>query len=380
MMEPRMDAREEQQQDELLALREQLRETEDICQAIREGAVDAVVVGKSDEDKRVLLMSGAYARYRQIVEDMLQGAVTLTSRGEILFANHAFARMLGENLLDVFRTPLQRWIAPAHQEAVRAMLRARAGQRDVPVELRRAEGPPLPVTLSLVSASDDFVTLLVTPVAPATDGDEARATLEAIRSGAVDAFVVGGRQVRLLDSAQAPYRVLVEQMRQGAASVDADGAIVYANERLATMLATPIPRLVGTTLAQHVTDADRHALRALLAARSNAQGDLRLVRPNGDPTAVQVTMTVLDGHRLFLFTDVSERKRHEASDERSRRFLGMLAHEFRNILSPIASSTEVLRRTQKLDADGVKSVETIERQTARLVSLVDDLRRINPKE
>ncbi len=380
MMEPRVDAGAEQQQDELLALREQLRETEEICHAIREGAVDAVVVGKSDEDKRVLLMSGAYARYRQIVEDMLQGAVTLTGRGEILFANHAFARMLGENLLDVFRTPLQRWVAPAHQEAVRAMLRARAGQRDMPVELRRAEGPPLPVTLSLVSASDDFVTLLVTPFAAANDGDEARATLEAIRSGAVDAFVVGGRQVRLLDSAQAPYRVLVEQMRQGAASVDADGTIVYANEHLATMLATPIPRLVGTKLAQHVGDADRHALRALLAARSNAQGDLRLVRPNGDPTAVHVTMTVLDGHKLFLFTDVSERKRHEASDERSRRFLGMLAHEFRNILGPIASSTEVLRRTQKLDADGLKSVETIERQTARLVSLVDDLRRINPKE
>lgn len=375
-----MDTGDEQQQDELLALRQQLREVEEVCHAIRGGEVDAVVVGNTDEDKRVLLMSGAYSRYRQIVEDMLQGAVTVTPAGEILFANHAFARMAGENILDVFRMPLQRWVAPAHHEQLRTMLAARVGQRDVQVELRRAAAPPLPVTLSIVSASDDFVTLLVTPFAAANDGEDARATLEAIRSGAVDAFVVGGKHVRLLDSAQAPYRVLVEQMRQGAASIDADGTIVYVNERLATMLATPIPRLVGTKVAQHVLDADRPALRALLASRSNAQGDLRLLRPNGDPTAVQVTMTVLEGHKLFLFTDVSERKRHEASDERTRRFLGMLAHEFRNILAPIASSSEVLKCTQTLDVDGVKALETIDRQTARLVSLVDDLRRINPKE
>ncbi len=364
--------------DEVLALREQLQEAEDVCHAIRTGEVDAVVVGKTDEDKRVLLMSGAYARYRQIVEDMIQGAVTITPGGEILFANHSFARMVGRDLLDIFRTPLQRWIAPAHHARLEPLLRARVGQRDIGLELVRSAGGPLPVTLSLVSASDDFTTLLVTPV-PAQDGEEARATLEAIRTGAVDAFVVGGKHVRLLDSAQAPYRVLVEQMRQGAASVEADGTIVFANDRLATMLATPIAHLVGTRLASHVLEADRHALRTMLAARSNAHADLRLVRANGDPTTVQATVTALDGHKLFLFTDVSERKRHEASDERTRRFLGMLAHEFRNILSPIANSAEVLKHSP-LDADGRKAVETIERQTARLVSLVDDLRRINPTE
>lgn len=376
-MGQRMETR-DSEHDELLALREQLQEAEDVCQAIRRGEVDAVVVGQRDDDKRVLLMSGAYTRYRQIVEDMIQGAVTVTAGGEILFANHAFARMVGQNLVDLFRTPLQRWIAPNHHEAVRHVLKGRAGQRDVPVELHRGTSDRFPVTLSMVSASEDFLTLLVTPV-DAQDAEEARATLEAIRSGSVDAFVVGGKHVRLLDSAQAPYRVLVEQMRQGAASLEPDGKIVYANERLATMLATPIAHLVGTNLARHVFEADRHALRTMLAARTTAHGDLRLLRSNGDPTAVQATMTAMDGYRLFLFTDLSERKRHEAADERTRTFLGMLAHEFRNILSPIVNSAEALKRSP-LDPEGRKAVETIERQSARLISLVDDLRRINPKE
>ncbi|HWA37035.1 MAG TPA: PAS domain-containing protein [Burkholderiales bacterium] len=364
---------------ELTTLREQLQDAEDVCHAIRMGEVDAVVVGRDDEDKRVLLMSGAYARYRQIVEDIIQGAVTVSPGGEILFANHAFARMVGENLADVLRTPLQRWVLPEQAAQVAAAAKGSLSQRDIGVELQRGARDPLPVTLSLVSSSDDFTTLLVTPV-QAQDAEDARATLEAIRSGSVDAFVVDGKQVRMLDSAQAPYRVLVEQMRQGAATVDADGTIVYANERLVTMLAMPAARLLGTKLAQHVAEPDRHALRTMLAARANAQADLRLLRANGDPTAVQATMTSLDGHKLFLFTDVSERKRHEASDERTRRFLGMLAHEFRNMLGPISTSTEVLKRSATLDADGRKAVETIERQAARLVGLVEDLRRVNPKE
>ena len=59
--------------------------------------------------------------------------------------------------------------------------------------------------------------------------------------------------------------------------------------------------------------------------------------------------------------------------------LAKLAHEMRNILSPIVTSAELLRRG-RLEGDALKAVETIERQTARLIALVDDLRRLNPKE
>jgi signal transduction histidine kinase len=117
----------------------------------------------------------------------------------------------------------------------------------------------------------------------------------------------------------------------------------------------------------------------MLAARESAQAELKLRCGNGDRPITQATMTSLDGHKLFLFTDLTEQKRHEASDERTRKFLGMLAHEFRNILGPIGNSVEVLKRKQ-LDPDGQKSVEMIERQTGRLLGLVEDLRRINPKE
>jgi PAS domain S-box-containing protein len=363
---------------EMVTLRQSLKEAHDVCQAIRAGQVDAVVVGQTDEEKRVLLFSGAYTRYRQLVEDMAQGAVTVSKSGEILFTNHSFAAMLEEQLIDLFRTTLTQWVDAADRVRFAPLLVARAGQRDVEISLARRSGGKLRVRFSVVTSSDDFVTLLVTPMV-GEQINEAEATLEAIRKGAVDAFVVGGKQVLMLDSASAPYRTLVERMRQGAVTVQSDGTIVYANERFVSMTGVPYGRLIGSPLSGLIAESDRAGFASMLAAREGAQAELKLRCGNGERPITQATMTSLDGHKLFLFTDLTEQKRHEASDERTRKFLGMLAHEFRNILGPIGNSVEVLKR-KNLDADAQKSVDMIERQTSRLLGLVEDLRRINPRE
>jgi PAS domain S-box-containing protein len=363
---------------EIAMLQQTLQEAHDVCQAIRTGQVDAVVVGQTDEEKRVLLFSGAYTRYRQLVEDMAQGAVTVSKSGEILFTNHSFAAMLEEQLIDLFHTTIGTWVVAEDRAKFAPLIAPRPGQRDVEVALARRNKSKLRVRFSVVTSSDDFVTLLVTPVAN-DQVNEAEATLEAIRKGAVDAFVVGGKQVMMLDSASAPYRTLVERMRQGAVTVQTDGSIVYANERFISMIGVPHGRLIGSHLSELITEGDRAAFASMLAAREGAQAELKLRCGNGERPITQATMTSLDGHKLFLFTDLTEQKRHEASDERTRKFLGMLAHEFRNILGPIGNSVEVLKR-KNLDADGQKSVDMIERQTGRLLGLVEDLRRINPRE
>src|SRR5688500_3907234 len=92
-------------------LKQQLHDAEELRLAISQGEVDAFVVGPGDDSKRVLMLSGAYARYRQLVEDMQQGAVTVTRAGEIMFANHAFADLLGLRPIELFRAPLQQYVA-----------------------------------------------------------------------------------------------------------------------------------------------------------------------------------------------------------------------------------------------------------------------------
>jgi PAS domain S-box-containing protein len=359
---------------EIESLRNRLFEAEELCRALSNGEVDAVVVGPDDDSKRVLLMSGAYARYRQIVEKMDQGAVTLSGSGEILFANAAFAALFDVPLTKLFRTRLSEHLSPEHVDRLDALL---AGNERHAIVRIREDGQP--VRLSLVSASDDFNTVLVSQIGHA-EAEEAEQTLDAIRRGAVDAFMMDGERVVLLENAQAPYRALVERMHDGAVTVDERGEIAYANEGFLSLVGTPLANVLGEQLARFVPVSYETALRGLLEARDTSHADMLLGRQNGDIVTVQVTMTRLDGHKLLLFRDTSLQKRHQASDERNRRFLGMLAHEFRNILGPIGYAVAYLKKVEGLDPECRKTVDVIERQTGRLTSLVEDLRRINSPE
>src|SRR5512133_3304947 len=84
-----------------------------------------------------------------------------------------------------------------------------------------------------------------------TQLDEAEDTLRAIRSGEVDALVVsgvGGDQIFTLKSAELPYRVLIEEMNEGALTLAMDGVILYANRCFAGMLKTPLEKVIGSTV------------------------------------------------------------------------------------------------------------------------------------
>lgn len=206
--------------------------------------------------------------------------------------------------------------------------------------------------------------------------DAGQATIEAIRSGSVDAFVVRDQTVQLLESAQAPYRTAMERMHDGAVTVDGDGNIMFVNESFAAMVHLAKERLVGKRLAELVDLADAAALEVMLRAADDRQGELRLHSAEGTGITVYASMTPLDGYKLFLLQDVTLRKLHRAIDTRTRRFLAMLAHEFGNILHPIRLSVERIERGTS-DAVAIDSAAVIRRQVDRLSGLVEDLRRVN---
>ena len=64
---------------------------------------------------------------------------------------------------------------------------------------------------------------------------EAQQTIEAIRGGGIDSLMIGPpgqEQVYALVSADRPYRLIVEAMNEGAATVSPRGVILNANPRL----------------------------------------------------------------------------------------------------------------------------------------------------
>src|SRR5436309_11652558 len=79
--------------------------------------------------------------------------------------------------------------------------------------------------------------------------EQAEETLRAIRNGEVDALVVSGEEgerIYTLQSAETPYRVLVERMQEGALTLSREGIILYCNLRFSQMLGIPHGKLVAT--------------------------------------------------------------------------------------------------------------------------------------
>ena len=108
---------------------------------------------------------------------------------------------------------------------------------------------------------------------------EAEETLDAIRSGEVDALVVSGaagEQIYTLKGADYSYRLLVEDMNEGALTLSAAGEILYANRHFADILKTPLEKIIGTTIYTWITTDSRHVLQSLLG-KGNEEVRLPLV-------------------------------------------------------------------------------------------------------
>ena len=151
---------------------------------------------------------------------------------------------------------------------------------------------------------------------------EAQETIEAIRGGGVDSLVIGppGREkVYSLASADRPYRLIVQAMSEGAATVSPRGVILNVNPRLSVMTGQPDTQLIGTPALNLVPEACRPELSRLLdvGAGDSTRGEVELTGPDGStvPVLLAVGGFDLDGMllRCLVLTDLTAQ--HAAEDQ-----------------------------------------------------------------
>jgi PAS domain S-box-containing protein len=290
--------------------------------AIHRGEIDALVVAEDEDDPKVLLLGAAGRRYRQFVEHMRDGAVTLSDDGDVLYANPSFATMVGYLPAELVGLQLADFVDEASRPLLEALRDGRRGSGShAEVSISRRNGGTFRAVLTPLPASDDYGTsLLVADLTMRQRLDEAEETLRAIGSGEVDAFVVeregASNEVQTLSGAHRPYRVMVERMQQGAVTLSAEGDILYTNQPFADMLGHPLGALIGMPLAQLVTPADRTLLAALVAAEHGAatQGELTLLQKDGGhvPVLVGVALLPEEGGVCLIVTDLTTQKAYEA--------------------------------------------------------------------
>jgi PAS domain S-box-containing protein len=207
---------------------------------------------------------------------------------------------------------------------------------------------------------------------------DAEETLRAIRHGEVDALLINqgdGQRVDTLRGADAPYRALVEQMQEGAVTVNLTGDIVYANQSFAGLVGADLEHVIGSRMNEFIEVSDRKGLERLLRAGMGVIRTRLQTREKKELEAhISVSHVTLDDveHRTLIVSDVSALTKVQKENRSKDEFLAMLAHELRNPLAPIRTGLQVLRLAPGEEA-AERAREMMDRQLSQMIRLIDDL-------
>src|SRR6476646_7090006 len=130
---------------------------------IQRGELDTLVIEASAGGRQAYTLPGADEPFRSLVEVMQEGAVVLTSRGDILYANARFSALVGKPLESVVGGRMARFVNMSNRSDFDALLDAGSGR-----SRSRLIGSPagtFEVTLSLttvLSTSGCHLHLIVT--------------------------------------------------------------------------------------------------------------------------------------------------------------------------------------------------------------------------
>jgi PAS domain S-box-containing protein len=162
----------------------------------------------------------------------------------------------------------------------------------------------------------------------------AEETLRAIQSGEVDALMVSGRRgerVVSLKGGEPAYRMLVEAMSEGAATLSRNGAVLYGNRRFAELISRPQEKIIGIAAQSLIAKTERDRFEGFLAEaqKAVAKGEFNLCCRDGSLVPVYLSLNRFPGykgHALgMVITDLSEQKRKQAEEvkqgEATRRLL-----------------------------------------------------------
>ncbi|HUE72558.1 MAG TPA: ATP-binding protein [Pirellulaceae bacterium] len=209
--------------------------------------------------------------------------------------------------------------------------------------------------------------------------------VRAIRHGEVDAFVVTeppGERIYTLRSADLLFKVLIEEMQEGALALDEKGIILYCNRHFATLMKTRREGILGTSIFPFVSPDDQVALDifggGLVHGTRREEVLLKAIDGSSVPVMLTINPLRIEGLMVFcaIVTDLTEQKQQQellTASQRKDVFLAMLSHELRNPIAPIRNAAHVLRLEQVSTEDVHWAGEVIERQVLQLTRLVDDL-------
>lgn len=231
--------------------------------------------------------------------------------------------------------------------------------------------------------------------------EEANDTINAIRTGQVDALVVKGEkghELFTLKSADQTYRVFIEKMTEGALTLNGKGIILYSNSRFAAMLGLPLSAVVGVSFNKFVA-ADQKEIFTNLFNKGwtvDCKGEV-LLSANETSIPFQLSLTTLEldeGRSLsIILTDLTKQKEAqkqlsqknaqleetinalEQSNGDLQQFASVASHDLQEPLRKIEMFAQLIR-SNFIDGDTSELLRHIDKiifSTHRMKTLIIDI-------
>ncbi len=278
--------------DRLLAdnvdLRQRLAGLEESLRAIRDGEVDGLFKAETGGGQ-LFTLAGADRGYRALIEDMGEGALTVSPQGIVLYANRHFAELLARPLGQVIGSRIHHCFGPADQARVAVLL---AGgdkvKRSEELELLGQGGGAIPVLLSVTRLELDGVPeaicMVVTDLTVQREGEAAQRArqnlLNLIAEQALteDNLRMSMARLRLHDNA-------LGAISQGVLISDPQGRMTYANQGFEVITGYTQAEMVGRSCAclqgTGTSVATRALMNAAIAAGRPFHGEILNYRKDG---------------------------------------------------------------------------------------------------
>ena len=230
--------------------------------------------------------------------------------------------------------------------------------------------------------------------------EEARETIEAIRTGQIDALVVqgnNGHQLYTLKSADQTYRFFIENMAEGAVTINSQGIVLYSNSRFAKMANRPLSRVIGFPFEDFISTESLPFYKKLFEKswHSECKGEVNLI-DGGRPIPVQLSLTTIDIEKevslSIILTDLTAQKNTqkqlrsnnekleeinlalELSNHDLHQFASIASHDLQEPLRKIQIFSSLMKdKENELAPDLRKYLDKIVDSSGRMKNLIVDI-------